>query len=261
MYCLIIGNPLNKPRSVQLWKNFFKKKKIPLEMLEKDIKKKFFNTEIIKILKDPNFLASAITMPYKKKIKKYLIIKDKISKYANSVNFIIKIKKNIYGYNTDVYGAINSIKKVNKRNIVIFGFGGTGEAIFRTIYRLYPKSKFNIITKKKSIRGFNSKRVKFFNKIEDSFLSKTNLFINCSPLGSSLKKKYLKKSPLSEKNLKILNKSITIFDIVYKPNKTLLSKQCKKLSINYINGLKMNTDQAEKALIMVEKIFKKNLLN
>ena len=26
-YCLIIGNPLKKPRSVPIWNNFFKKKK------------------------------------------------------------------------------------------------------------------------------------------------------------------------------------------------------------------------------------------
>ena len=58
-----------------------------------DIKPKFFNSKVKKILKDNSFLASAITMPYKKKIKKHVIINDKISKYANSVNFIIKIKK------------------------------------------------------------------------------------------------------------------------------------------------------------------------
>ena len=127
MYCLIIGHPLKRPRSVVLWRAFFKKKKLPIKMYPMDIKANFFALNIKKILQDSNFFASAITMPYKKKIKKYLIIKDKISKYANSVNFIIKIKKNIYGYNTDVYGAINSIKKVNKRNIVIFGFGGAGE--------------------------------------------------------------------------------------------------------------------------------------
>ena len=64
-YCLIIGNPLKKPRSVPIWNNFFKKK-IKLKMFEKIFVKRFLK-KIPQILKDPNFYASAITMPYKKK--------------------------------------------------------------------------------------------------------------------------------------------------------------------------------------------------
>ena len=149
MQCYIIGYPLNKPRSVKLWRSFFKKKKIPFQMSQLEVKPEKFNSEIKKILISENFLASAITMPYKKKIKKYAIINDKISKYSNSVNFIIKKDKKIFGYNTDVYGALNSINKIEKKNIIIYGFGGSGEAIFRTIYKMFPKSKFNVITKKK----------------------------------------------------------------------------------------------------------------
>ena len=54
-YCLIIGNPLKKPRSVPIWNNFFKKKKIKLKMFEKDISEKDFKKKIPQILKDPNF--------------------------------------------------------------------------------------------------------------------------------------------------------------------------------------------------------------
>lgn len=252
MYCLIIGHPLKNPRSVPLWRTFFKKKKLPITMNSMDIKPKFFNSKVKKILKDNSFLASAITMPYKKKIKKHVIINDKISKYANSVNFIIKIKKKIYGYNTDVYGALESIKKIKKSKIIIYGFGGSGEAIFRTLYRLYPLTKFNVVTTK-IITGFNSKRVSFTKKIDRDFLSETELFINCSPLGSGLSKNYLKKSPLSKNDLKKLKPQATVFDIVYSPNKTRLNKFCKDLSINYLNGLKMNTEQANKALKIIEK--------
>ena len=253
MKCFIIGHPLKNPRSVKLWKAYFKKNKMKLSMSPLDIKPKYFNYKIKKILKDDNFFASAITMPYKKKIKKYIYIKDKFSKYANSINFIIKIKKKILGYNTDVYGALQTLKSLNKSKVIIYGFGGSGEAIFRTLYQLYPKMKFNIISKKK-VNSFQSKRVNITKKIDLNFLKETDLFINCSPLGSNLNKKYLSKSPLKILELELFKKKSTIFDIVYSPKKTLLNKMCKKLSINYINGLKMNTDQANKAL----KIIKQN---
>lgn len=257
-YCLIIGHPLKKPRSVKLWREFFKRKKMPLKMFTKDIKKKFFKKEIQKLLKDPNFLASAVTMPYKKKIIPFLTIKDKISIYAKSVNFIIKFDEKIYGYNTDVYGALETLKKTKKNKVIIYGFGGAGEAIFRCMYKLHKKSFFRVVTQKKDIKGFETKRVKFQKKIDKKFLSTADLFINCSPLGSDLNKNFIKKSPLDISDFKLINKKIKVFDIVYKPSKTFLNKQCKKFSIKYINGLKMNTLQAKKALNIISQKFKTN---
>ena len=257
-YCLIIGNPLKKPRSVPIWNNFFKYKKIKLKMFEKDISEKDFKKKIPQILKDPNFYASAITMPYKKKILAYVYVKDKISRYSKSINFIIKIKKKIYGYNTDVYGALETIKKRKKKNVLIFGYGGAGEAIFRCMYKIYPKTNFQVITKKRNINGFRKERVKFLNKIDQSFLKISDLFINCSPLGSNLSQRFLNKTPLKKNHFKNINPNIIIFDIVYKPSKTLLIKLCKNFSIKYLNGLKMNTVQAEKALKIIHKNYKFN---
>ena len=54
-----------------------------------DITNNAFNEQIKKLKNDPNFLASAITMPYKKRIKSKVLIIDKISKYANAINFIL----------------------------------------------------------------------------------------------------------------------------------------------------------------------------
>ena len=45
-----------------------------------------------------------------------------------------------------------------------------------------------------------------------------------------------------------MNKKSFVFDIIYSPKKTLLSRICKKNKIKYTNGLKMNTLQADKAL-------------
>ena len=70
---------------------FFKDKKFKIEMYPLDIKKDF-KRKIKSLIKNKNFLASAITMPYKKEILKYIKIKDRISLYANSINLIVKEK-------------------------------------------------------------------------------------------------------------------------------------------------------------------------
>ena len=67
MFCKIIGFPLTKPRSVRLWRSFFKKKKLKISMNALEIYPNNFNKKFNILLKKRNFLASAITMPYKKK--------------------------------------------------------------------------------------------------------------------------------------------------------------------------------------------------
>lgn len=222
-----------------------------------DIKGNQFYKKIQTIKNDSNFLASAITMPYKKRIKSKVLILDKISKYANAINFILNKKGILYGFNTDVYGAIESVKKCKKKKIIIFGFGGAGEAIFRVFCKIYKQSTFVIISKKNKPKDIKFKKLKFLKKVMTKNFSDCDLFINCSPLGSNLKKSYLNKSPLSTKQLSLCNKNMTIFDIVYNPKKTLLCKYAKKLNFNFINGIKMNTVQAEIALKKIENYYKK----
>ena len=74
------------------------------------------------------------------------------------------------------------------------------------------------------------------------------IIINCTPLGSNLKTDFLKQIQIKSKFLKKIKKQSFIFDIKYSPKKTLLSYECKKNKIKYLNGIKMNTLQAKRAL-------------
>jgi len=255
MFCHIIGYPLNKPRSVPLWKNFFNKKKLKISMSELEIEPKNFNLKIKQLLKNKFFLASAITMPYKKKIVSKINFGNKISKYSNSINLIIKNKNNLIGYNTDVVGAILSVKKIKKKNIMIFGLGGTGKAILKVFSNLYKNSNFICISSKKQKEL--GKKIIIKKKIYKEDIENIDLFINCSPLGSNLSKKYISLSPLNEELIKSTKSKLTIFDIVYKPKVTKLNKLSKKYKRNYFNGLNMNTIQANEALRLVQKFYKK----
>ena len=76
-------------------------------------------------------------------------------------------------------------------------------------------------------------------------------------LALDLSKNFVKSSPINNEELKILPRGAKIFDIVYSPKETLLKKMCKKLKITYTNGLKMNFDQADKALKIIEDYYLK----
>ena len=59
-----------------------------------------------------------------------------------------------------------------------------------------------------------------------------------------------------KKIISLCKKNMSIFDIVYNPKKTLLCRYAKKLNFNFINGIKMNTVQAEIALKKIENYYK-----
>ncbi len=253
--CYIIGYPLNNPRSVKLWKNFFKKKKIPSSMEPYEVKKKYLKKFFFNIKKNKKFLASAITTPLKIDAFKYAFTDDVCSKRSESFNLIIKKNNKIYGYNTDILALLKIINKFKFKSVLIIGLGGVGLALAKVLR--HKKNVIYTLSRNTTIK--NDKKVVSFRNVNEIDFNKINLIINCTPLGSDLKKQYIKKSPLSIKTLQIVkSKKIKIIDIIYKPKKTLLSKMCKKLNINYSNGIEMNTFQAKIALDKINSYLKKN---
>jgi shikimate dehydrogenase len=152
------------------------------------------------------------------------------------------------GYNTDVFGALGTLKvfiaKYDK--IIIIGLGGTGQAVFNYLINKYKKKYFLISKKFKLNKKYNN--VKLNKSIDKNIIESPALIINCTPLGSNLKKNYINKMPIKKNILFYLNKNSVIFDVIYSPKKTILSKYCQKNKIKYFNGLNMNTTQAKRAL-------------
>ena len=243
--CYIIGYPLKNPRSVILWKKFFKKKKINSSMKPLELTKNKLRILIKQFKKDKKFLASAVTMPFKNQIYQHIIPGDKVAKTTKAINCNLKKNNKIYGYNTDILALLSLIKKKYFRNTLILGLGGVGQALYNY---LKEDKKVKLFALSRSKKGKH-----IYKNLKNIDLSKINLVINCTPLGSSLKKKFNNKSPISLEDLKRLNKNSYIFDIIYKPKITKLISYSKKLKFKYSNGVKMNTKQADIALNMLYK--------
>ena len=67
----------------------------------------------IKGLKSLGFVGSNITIPYKEDIIPYLDDNDEVAKTIGAVNTVVLKNDKLVGYNTDVYGFIQSLKLKN----------------------------------------------------------------------------------------------------------------------------------------------------
>ena len=125
-------------------------------------------------------------MPFKKVLIKYVDKLDNFAEKSKSINLIVKDKKILKGYNTDVFGAFETIKLhlSNFKEIVIIGMGGTGTSIFNFLQSKYKKKNF--LSYQKNLKL--PKNVFVTRNINNKIFEKKKFIINCTPLGSNLKR-------------------------------------------------------------------------
>ena len=234
----IIGNPLKQSLSPFLhnyWIDQYKLSSYYLPLPIKNIK------NIKSSLKAFNFLGLNVTIPYKKKIIKYLDSIDKSAKAIKAVNTLLWKNNQIRGFNTDIIGFEKGLinKKWNKkRPVIIFGAGGAAEAV---TYFLTSKNIKDITiinrTKKNAEKIVNRyKNIKFDYKVRE-YNKEAGLIINTTSLG-------MIGYPDLNVKLNKVNKEAIIYDIVYNPIDTNFIKDAKKHKLTTITGLEMFIEQA-----------------
>ncbi len=210
-YFYVIGNKTSKSLSPLIFNHWFKKYNIEAKYKFIEVSESKFDKVLIDTIKNKKTHGLNITIPYKKKIIKHLDKKTSHAKKIGAVN-CVSVGKKIKGTNTDWVGYLQSIKplKINKNNkILIFGFGGASQAIY---YGLYFKGYKNVEVfnrTRKAIRiNTPFKYTKKYSMV-DNYLCEADLIINTTPT-----------TPLSKKQLRLINNSTIISDIVYKPKNT-----------------------------------------
>ncbi|XBT18756.1 MAG: shikimate dehydrogenase [Candidatus Shikimatogenerans sp. Tcar] len=229
----IIGKNINYTFSKRYFNNIFYKNNL------KNLKYYIFNIKNIKyiynILIKYKIIGINITIPYKKKIIKYLYKINKIAKKIKSVNVIKIINNKLIGYNTDYYGFYKSFLLKNDNILLLGGLGGVGNSIIYILKKF--KKKYKIISRKclkyKNIFLYKNLKKKDYNN---------STIINCTPIGTFPN---IKLKPNIK--YKYLNKNNYLYDLIYNPFKTSFLKEGEKKQCYIQNGLKMLFYQANKS--------------
>lgn len=206
-------------------------------------------------LKAINFIGANVTIPHKETIREYL---DEVSKEAElmgAVNTIKNVEGKLWGYNTDGYGFIKSLKErsgisLKNKKIFILGAGGAAKAVALSL-AVEEVSDIVITDKLKekaiSLSGYLEEKVSCRSvaiSLEDvdigEKINNADIIINATPIGMK------KEDPLLI-NIKHLRENQIIYDLVYSPLETLLLKEAKELKLKTINGLEMLLYQGAKS--------------
>lgn len=138
-----------------------------------------------------------VTLPHKMAVIKYLDFVDKEAAEIGAVNTVTNKNGKLYGYNTDFYGSLASIKdhisNLSSKRVLILGTGGAArvlifgflknKAMVSVVHR-NPKS-----TRTRSVMKDFGKRIEFVNYQKPrlvKILSESDIICNATSCGMSI---------------------------------------------------------------------------
>lgn len=190
------------------------------------------------ISKNPKLKGLNVTIPYKELVIPYLHKLSKNAAQIGAVN-VIKITKKgkLKGYNSDYYGFMKSLKpmlETHHKKALILGTGGAAKAVAFALDKLGIQSAF--------VSREASKNTIDYTKINATTFDNYQIFINCTPLGTSPNTAQFPPIPY----VNFTTKHIA-FDLIYNPEETIFLKEAKLNGASIKNGYDMLVIQAEKS--------------
>lgn len=192
-------------------------------------------------LRIKDFVAINVTIPYKTKVIDYLDYVSEEVKSTSSCNLIVNKNGILYGYNTDYFGFLESLKfhNINLANdsILILGTGATSRSV------TYALNQLNI-----SNINYASRNDKFitYDYLKNNLVSYQTV-INTTPVGTSSTSSNVLLHPESFSFIK------TYIDVIYNPLVTMQARLFDK-GVKRISGLYMLVSQAIKSLSYIQGI-------
>lgn len=253
----VIGDPISHSLSPKLHNYWLQKYKINGNY--KAIRVKAEELEkAVKSMIDEGYAGFNVTIPHKEKIFQLIKSKDgeltRSAFSAKAVNTVI-IKENgsLLGTNSDCDGFLNNLNHTHpnsnfaEKNAFLIGAGGAARAIIHSLIEDVKvknifitnrnKNKFDAILaelnqKKNYFKLFNTNLEFLDHATFEQNLCKCDLLINSTSLGMT-------QQPPLKLNLKTLQKSAIVYDIVYKPLITNLLKNAQDQGNKIVTGIGM----------------------
>jgi shikimate dehydrogenase len=232
----LIGYPLGHSFSKQYFNQKFEREGL------KDCFFEAFPIESIDrfpaLIKDnPGLKGLSVTIPYKEQVLQYMDELTDEVKYIGATNSIKINDGKFTAYNTDIIGFEKSFTKLLQPwhiKALVLGTGGAAKAV-QYVLRKMNIAFLTVSRNENSADGFIH-----YSQTGEQLSNGFNIVINCSPVGMSPNEKACPDIPYQ-----LLNSSCYLYDLVYKPEKTLFLQKGEQQGAVIQNGYEMLLIQAE----------------
>lgn len=186
----------------------------------------------------------SVSMPHKEAVMKYLDEIDEAAEEIGAVNTAVNQEGRLKGYNFDGEGAVQALKErsdlsssdgLRGKKVVVLGAGGAARAIVYALKQAGVDVTVLNRTREKAERLAADFEVTV-GILADLADLEPDILVNATAVGME---------PESEASLvpvdflERLGEKLIVFDIVYKPLRTLLIQEAKKSGCQIITGEKM----------------------
>ena len=187
----------------------------------------------------PGLCGLNVTIPYKKKVIRFLEEGNDAVKQTVACNCIKIVNNNLYGYNTDIIGFENTLTpflQSHHNKALILGTGGAAHAVEYVLKKLgisYVFVSRNKVGKQNCIN---------YTDLNESWMSIYKLIINTTPLGQ-----FPNTADSPPIPYKYISAQHYFYDLLYNPAETTFLKKAKQKNAIVKNGAEMLLIQAEES--------------
>lgn len=182
-----------------------------------------------------------VTLPYKQTVMPLLDGLSDEAKAIGAVN-VIRVERRggetkLIGYNSDVFGFMNSIRPLLKEShhkALVLGTGGASKAIVYGLKQLGLDTR--LVSRKRSDETIA------YEDLDEKWMSAYTVIVNCTPLGT-----FPDINSAVDIPYHLLTSEHLLYDLVYNPELTEFLKRGQKYGAQIKNGAEMLELQAIKA--------------
>jgi shikimate dehydrogenase len=249
-FCGVIGNPVEHSLSPAIHNAAFQR--LGLDFVYLAWKVEALGDAVKGLRALGNFRGASVTIPHKVAVLPFLDDVDETARHIGAINTIVAQNGRLFGTNTDATGALHALKEGGaplKDGVVILGSGGAARAIAFALAAEAGIRRMQLLgiddQERKGLAA--DLREKTAVELADAFLdeqslknalAETGVLIHCTPIGMS---------PNTGRTCvpaHLLQRGLTIMDIVYNPRETQLLADAKAAGCRTISGLEMFLYQA-----------------
>jgi len=234
----LIGYPLTHSFSEQYFTEKFAR-----EHLDDCVFRPFAITNIgelpLLLKANPLLKGLGVTIPYKEQVLPLVTFLSGEVKQIGATNSIKISGNNLLAYNTDIIGFENSFVKLLKphhKKALVLGTGGASKAVQFVLKKL--NIDFLVVSRSEVLRS----NVINYTRLTGSIMNEYTIIVNCTPVGMWPNDNVCVNIPYD-----YLTTDHYVFDLIYKPAKTLLIKKAEKCGATIQNGYDMLIIQAEES--------------